>query len=42
MKPNAPKDPKQSPPSLAYRYKDALYLNITSKCPTSSPPNAEM
>ena len=29
------KGPKQSPPALAYRYKDALYLNITSKCPTA-------
>ena len=26
---------KSSPPALAYRYKDALYLNITSKCPTA-------
>lgn len=26
---------KLTPPALAYRYKDALYLNITSKCPTA-------
>lgn len=24
-----------APPALAYRYKDALYLNITSRCPTA-------
>lgn len=35
MKSSVPKDPKQCPSSLAYRYKDALYLNITSKCPTA-------
>ncbi|OGR82258.1 MAG: hypothetical protein A2901_09525 [Elusimicrobia bacterium RIFCSPLOWO2_01_FULL_54_10] len=35
MKPNALEAQKQSPPALAYRYRDALYLNITSKCPTA-------
>lgn len=25
----------QAPPTLSYRYKNALYLNITAKCPTA-------
>ncbi len=35
MKSNIPEEQKVSPPALAYQYKDALYLNITSRCPTA-------
>ncbi len=30
-----PESQKHSPPALVYQYGDALYLNITSKCPTA-------
>ena len=35
MNPAIPPAQKSAPPALSYPYRDALYLNITSKCPTA-------